>query len=839
MAVRVPLTLAGLMLTLSTVSGTESVHPLEYSPHLDDYPNQITHGNIAFRKSQSFDVTLRKCRCDGHQIWDGSRCKDSQTFVVMLDPETGLTSVVSTNKLDSVMVGEPACPIGHSLAILDSNRNSDDQFCLLVSGNLYWQEVEFIQYCIDHTLDEEGRPWSWEAHVCLPSPQVPRCCAKGHALAADDCTGLTNQIFSPPITVDEVPLKWQEYEGEIADISCTDPEEMHRLRLSPKEASLVYQSGNASVVWSSSNSQKREQQQNYCVGIEVGTEDYVVKLCYHDPCAKATCVRKCCPEAQLIDGFSCAPVRSDSEVWEPSFYEADGLTPISPPEDLRTVYGFPCQSVFPLEPDVHEDDKFFLSIDGFLYVASFSEPYPSDSYCLDHFRSEGFVQTQALVCFPEELQDPQCIVVARNYLYPSLLLVSCVFLCLTLVLYASLPELHQKLHGKCLLSLVSMLLLAYLTLAITRLATAKIPPGLCRFMASVMHWSFLAAFFWLNVMCFDIWRSLSMMRTVSRGARKTRKRFRLFSLYAWGCSFLITIVAVIMEVLPDTYHVIRPNFSDKTCWFQNTSSLWVYLYGFVLAMVVLNIIFFGMVAYILIRSRNNSDLRRSSTHTRERFWLCVKLFLVMGVTWVTEVISWQEGSCQAWIFLDIVNSLQGFSIFLVFVCKKANLNKMRGSCGGCCGREKLDTSSITFITGVKTTTSSSAHHTSSNSMTRGSLKPQGSLATSLIPQPDNQVIIPLSILTEANQPSGEDNHHEDRPVSSSHSDGEMPLGEQRGIPCGISTADETTVTFSHISSEVREGLGNQHNLESGDETTTEATPLRANESTTPPKESHF
>lgn len=28
-------------------------------------------------------------------------------------------------------------------------------------------------------------------------------------------------------------------------------------------------------------------------------------------------------------------------------------------------------------------------------------------------------------------------------------------------------------------------------------------------------------------------------------------------------------------------------------------------------------------------------------------WLYVKLFLVMGVTWLAEVISWQTGECGA------------------------------------------------------------------------------------------------------------------------------------------------------------------------------------------------
>lgn len=487
MVARVPSTVAVLMLVFSTASAVEGVHPLEYLPHMDDNPTHLTLRKTAISEFQSFNAQLRKCRCDGNQIWDGSRCRFSPTLVVVLDPETGLTSVVNTSQLGDVMIGEPPCPRGHSLAILDSNRNSDDQFCLLVSGNLYWQEVEFTDYCIDHTLDDKGEPRSWEAHVCLPPPQMPHCCTLGSSLADDDCTALTNRTFSPPIEVDGVPVEWLEYGDEVVDIRCREPEEMLRLRLGIDAAHLMYQSGNVSLVWWSSDSQKIEQRQNYCVGGEAGTKDYIVKVCY-EATTDATYVRKCCPEAQVIEGVYCAPVKNESEIWEPSFYEADGLTPSSsPPEDLKIVHGFPlCQTFFPLDPQHYESDKFFLLTDGTLSSSSFPAPYPSHRYCLDNFRSGEAVNTQALVCFPEDPVEPQCLVVARNYLYPSLLLVSCVFLSLTLLLYASVPELHQKLHGKCLLALVSMLLLAYLSLATSRLAAGKIPRGLCRFMGETL-----------------------------------------------------------------------------------------------------------------------------------------------------------------------------------------------------------------------------------------------------------------------------------------------------------------------------------------------------------------
>uniref|UniRef100_A0A7G3B7S4 Uncharacterized protein n=1 Tax=Lutzomyia longipalpis TaxID=7200 RepID=A0A7G3B7S4_LUTLO len=55
---------------------------------------------------------------------------------------------------------------------------------------------------------------------------------------------------------------------------------------------------------------------------------------------------------------------------------------------------------------------------------------------------------------------------------------------------------------------------------------------------------------------------------------------------------------------------------------------------------------------------------------RDRFGLYLRLFIVMGVTWTMEVISWLIDP-KSWIFYitDVCNCLQGFFIFMLFVWK--------------------------------------------------------------------------------------------------------------------------------------------------------------------------
>uniref|UniRef100_A0A182YFZ8 G-protein coupled receptors family 2 profile 2 domain-containing protein n=1 Tax=Anopheles stephensi TaxID=30069 RepID=A0A182YFZ8_ANOST len=50
--------------------------------------------------------------------------------------------------------------------------------------------------------------------------------------------------------------------------------------------------------------------------------------------------------------------------------------------------------------------------------------------------------------------------------------------------------------------------------------------------------------------------------------------------------------------------------------------------------------------------------------------VCLKLVVVMGVTWVADVISWAVGGPNyIWIVTDLINALQGVFIFIVVGCQ--------------------------------------------------------------------------------------------------------------------------------------------------------------------------
>lgn len=205
-----------------------------------------------------------------------------------------------------------------------------------------------------------------------------------------------------------------------------------------------------------------------------------------------TCVRKCCPRTQLMVGTRCRAAESDNQLWNPLYFHdyQDVSSPVSAPVDVVIVSGYPeCGQFFQLQPHLYEEDTFLLMSDGSLYLSNLKDSHPPSTYCIDNFlsSSEGQqdssdieVRTQALLCFQDDVTEPVCDV-TRKYVYPALLLVSSVFLGVTLLIYVNVPELRNKLHGKCLISLVSTLLVGYVALSVVSLAAGKMPAVLCRF----------------------------------------------------------------------------------------------------------------------------------------------------------------------------------------------------------------------------------------------------------------------------------------------------------------------------------------------------------------------
>ncbi|CAL4073639.1 unnamed protein product, partial [Meganyctiphanes norvegica] len=244
-------------------------------------------------------------------------------------------------------------------------------------------------------------------------------------------------------------------------------------------------------------------------------------VCYVDPldqhldkCSNKTCIRKCCPKGEIFDEYigGCALAENETQLWVPNYHIMDMDGPkegASAPEDLAIVEGLPFCPInkltlkpiepYKLEPHNNKEDKFNLLKNGSMHLPFYNTSFDSTQYCMDNFKiDDAKIVTQAVMCFSEDSSSTTCPII-HEILHPIFQIISAIFLAIVMIVYISIPEVYAKVHGKCLVSQSFSLLVTCVFLVIQKWADDGIHNIACKTIASGIHISFLAAFFWLNV----------------------------------------------------------------------------------------------------------------------------------------------------------------------------------------------------------------------------------------------------------------------------------------------------------------------------------------------------
>ncbi|XP_061496511.1 uncharacterized protein LOC1276880 [Anopheles gambiae] len=396
---------------------------------------------------------------------------------------------------------------------------------------------------------------------------------------------------------------------------------------------------------------------------DFATKRYVPNYVRGCLCAVRICVRLCCGEHEYL-GKRC----THTDDYLPILVNVSATEAV----DLRNhslygfLYGKPCEQVYELLPEESPADEWSIARNGSLIIAD-ELLIQRNQYCLAPRQNNGFAS--GLVCFTTNEEF-------KYNLYPVGMLLSVPFLLLTFFVYACIPDL-RNMHGKSLMCYVLGLSVGYTVLSMVQL---RVFPGLsasCVISGYIVYFSFMVSFFWLNVMSFDIYWTFKGVT----GVRSSEtKKFLLYSLYAWGCPILLVATAIIADYTDILPIYLRPQFGTTRCLFvENKLIEFLYLYMPLLILVFMNVVFFVITALRIYKIQcETSVVRRgdSKRHTkldndRDRFGLYLRLFIVMGVTWSLEIISWAVDN-NAWIFYvsDVCNCIQGFLIFALFVLKQ-------------------------------------------------------------------------------------------------------------------------------------------------------------------------
>ncbi|KAL1450488.1 hypothetical protein WDU94_002852 [Cyamophila willieti] len=194
-----------------------------------------------------------------------------------------------------------------------------------------------------------------------------------------------------------------------------------------------------------------------------------------------------------------------------------------------------------------------------------------------------------------------------------------------------------------------------------------------------MHFLFLAAFFWLNTMCFNIWWTFRVVQPTSLDKTQVTFRLRMYKLYAWGVPLIISGLGALMDHLPPDYqpNMMKPKFGESRCWFHGELRFYrISFYHWY--SVVPNLTLFMLTARELTCGLWKTEVVKSTNERAMLGRVCLKLVIVMGITWVADILSWAIGGpAYMWYFTDIINTLQGLLIFIVVGCQPQVIAALR------------------------------------------------------------------------------------------------------------------------------------------------------------------
>lgn len=68
----------------------------------------------------------------------------------------------------------------------------------------------------------------------------------------------------------------------------------------------------------------------------------------------------------------------------------------------------------------------------------------------------------------------------------------------------------------------------------------------------------------------------SELKPIHRNKLKETKKFIKYSVYAWGCPFLISTITYFMDEIYLSSNFIRPEFGYNKCWFDSKYTIIFY-----------------------------------------------------------------------------------------------------------------------------------------------------------------------------------------------------------------------------------------------------------------------
>uniref|UniRef100_A0A8C1CFP4 Adhesion G protein-coupled receptor G4b n=2 Tax=Cyprinus carpio TaxID=7962 RepID=A0A8C1CFP4_CYPCA len=261
--------------------------------------------------------------------------------------------------------------------------------------------------------------------------------------------------------------------------------------------------------------------------------------------------------------------------------------------------------------------------------------------------------------------------------------VSSCFLGITVLTYTLLEKLRRDYPSKILLNLSLALLGLNLVFLLNSWISSFGIYGLCIAVAVTLHYFLLTSFTWMGLGAVNMYFALVKVFNVYVPSYILK-----FCLLGWGIPLIICGLVVIRNnfILPSCQ--MKGNyFIFFSCWVQNDVVFYVSVVSYIAFILLCNGSIF-LVVLIQIRNMQVNQPAGTRSGILKDLRAVVSLTFLLGLTWSVAFLAWGPVKVFLLYLFSILNSLQGFFIFVFHCLMKENVRK-QWRIHLCCGAFKL------------------------------------------------------------------------------------------------------------------------------------------------------
>ncbi|KAM6953160.1 adhesion G-protein coupled receptor G2 [Aplochiton taeniatus] len=266
--------------------------------------------------------------------------------------------------------------------------------------------------------------------------------------------------------------------------------------------------------------------------------------------------------------------------------------------------------------------------------------------------------------------------------------ISAIFLGISLLTYISFEKLRRDYPSKILINLTVALLGLNLLFLLDSWLSSFGSYGLCISTAATLHYFLLASFTWMGLEAVNMYFALVKVFNVYVPSYMLK-----FCALGWGIP--LVIVGLVLAIDKDAYGNSltieakgESQDSQPFCWLQNDVFFYVTVGAYVLLIVLLNISVF-VVVLVQIRHMRANKPAGNKHGSLQDFRAVASLTFLLGLAWPIAFFAWGPARVPLLYIFTILNSLQGFFIFVFHCVTKENVRK-QWRIHLCCGQFRLN-----------------------------------------------------------------------------------------------------------------------------------------------------